>query len=164
MASCCRNAVFALVICSILKGDLSAQRKTTAVVDSLRGAWSAEFWKAMSVDSTLGLTLEVSFDRVDSDSSPQTLTGEYHLAILLGEDPLARLFGHSDECVHPDGQPIASVVSPDSIEIVFTPDANDCGLVAVGVLRGDLFVGRWYEPRFSDPRPHGPFRMRRRHR
>jgi len=89
------------------------------------------------------------------------LRGHLDFGTQLGADPVKALFGHSDECVHSEGPLTAYKVSPDTVEIWFTPGAADCGLVARGRFLGADFLGRWYEPQFSGTGAQGTIRMRR---
>jgi hypothetical protein len=59
------------------------------------------------------------------------------------------------------GGTLAYQVSPDTIEILLTPGAADCGLGARGHLSGNVFLGRWYEPQFSGVNAQGIIRMQR---
>jgi hypothetical protein len=131
-------------------------------LSKLRGTWTADLRRTgASRDSLATFRVYVVFSRVDTTSRRITVRGEYQFPAQLGDDPVARLFGHADPCFPSTGQPIAYDARPDSAEIWFTPEAGDCGLVAIVKLVGESFAGRWFEPRFAGHGPSGTLHMTR---
>ena len=163
-----RFALFVAIlsgVCSVpgrAQGSVQARlHSMRARLDSLRGDWLAMFFKGSSAPGSLAaLQVQVSFTG-SIDSLRPTLNGTARWGIEPGDNAAMRLFGHTDDCVHPDANPLATAIHPDSIEISFTPDAADCGLAVVGVIRGDSFLGRWSEPQFVGNGAEGLFTMRR---
>ena len=130
---------------------------------TLSGDWTIEF----RLDSVRGPQGSVIPWR---PASFQTARGTLHLSDSTTDRPagavrshidvdFTSMLGHPMSCFDP--LPTSTVVTEngEKTDLLFTPNAADCGFSASGKFYGDSLVGTWDESSFTGPLAMGRFRM-----
>ena len=124
--------------------------------DLLRGAWQARF----------SLTV-VHHRRVQHPHSPILGTVSFPASVPTAGDligtyqfDLRPLLGRADPCIPKTGHPVGRAFA-DSLQILFTPHAFECGLVAFVVPARDSLRGHWYQRSSTGHAREGDLVLRR---